>query len=99
MLKPYHTAWAAPDGTVTRTTVMGYRFSHYIDGVRFWFIAHQTSAGSPWRVTDPASGRQVLTMAAGVGQTIPQLARNELDKLAAAKGAARVRQALTKASA
>lgn len=103
MLKPYNTAWASPEGVVTHTTVMAHRFSHYVDGIRFWFLAHQLTLGT-WAVTHQASGRRVLQFgstitAAHAGASIPVIARSQIDRMTSEKGAAKVRAALVKAEA
>ena len=64
------------DGTGTTTDVVGHRFRVTLDGVTFWFGAHEAhDTIGLYRITDLRSGRKVLdiphaTLAASRGNTL-----------------------------
>ena len=82
-----------------RAEVDGRRFSHYVDGVRFWFAFHKaTDHAATYVVTHIESGKRVcfvphIALAAALGDDIAA-ARGEIDKLVARVGAPRARSVL-----
>lgn len=98
----YNINWAHPDGTREMRSVEGRRFSHCVNCIQFWFLVHRVDHSAAARVTHIASGMWVIDiphamLASKVSMSIPSIAREEIDKLVAQKGAALVAKALTKA--
>ena len=81
------------------------RFSHYVDGVRFWFAIHDpVDYVGGLTVSHWDSGKRVLhitptVLAAGYRMSNAEIARAEINKLVGRVGAIRVAEILRAAEA
>ena len=90
---------ALADGT--REEVQGFKFSHYVQNIRFWFFCHKRDGSHVYTISEFESGKAVATIDyfdQFSGKPIKDLAKARIDALVVKHGATRVRSILAGAT-